>query len=185
MAFIKKQAAARAMAVGPPNLTANVQTMDPTKRTDPDQIMREGTGDADAVKKELLGSEITGAPQSSFSNSQSNPDPHLAELQRVGAAAAHGSAENVSSYPIRQPWEYIEEVVQILKTASPLLILSMETIVDQINQRFKATPEEEVYRLICMLLHDAVQVRSVAPDAPNLLNVFSAPELCHADKHSR
>jgi hypothetical protein len=34
----------------------------------------------------------------------------------------------------------------------------METLVDQINQRFKATPEEEIYRLVCMLLQDAIQV---------------------------
>lgn len=46
----------------------------------------------------------------------------------------------------------------MLKTAFPLLILSMETTVDQISHRFKATQEEEIYRLICMLLQDAMQV---------------------------
>jgi transformation/transcription domain-associated protein len=49
----------------------------------------------------------------------------------------------------------------MLKTAFPLLILSMETTVDQISHRFKATQEEEIYRLICMLLQDAMQVTSV------------------------
>lgn len=50
----------------------------------------------------------------------------------------------------------------MLKTAFPLLILSMETTVDQISHRFKATQEEEIYRLICMLLQDAMQVTSIA-----------------------
>ncbi len=62
-------------------------------------------------------------------------------------------------YPLRHSWDHIEEVGQILKTAFPLLIMSLETIVDQILQRFKATPEEEIYRLVCMLLQDALQVR--------------------------
>ncbi|KAI0068843.1 FAT-domain-containing protein [Artomyces pyxidatus] len=70
------------------------------------------------------------------------------------------------SYPIRQGWEYVEEVVQILKTAFPLLILSMETMVDQINQRFKATQEEEIYRLICMLLQDAMQQFALRVNSP-------------------
>jgi len=46
--------------------------------------------------------------------------------------------------------------MQILKTAFPLLILSLETIVDQITSRFKSTAEEEIYRLVCMLLQDAM-----------------------------
>jgi transformation/transcription domain-associated protein len=45
-----------------------------------------------------------------------------------------------------------------MKTGHPLMILTIETMVDQILQRFKVTPEEEIYRLVCMLLGDAVQV---------------------------
>ena len=58
---------------------------------------------------------------------------------------------------MRSPADNIEEVGQILKTAFPLLIMTLETVVDQIMQRFKASPEEEIYRLVCMLLQDAVQ----------------------------
>ncbi|KAI0352960.1 atypical/PIKK/TRRAP protein kinase [Trametes cingulata] len=57
----------------------------------------------------------------------------------------------------RQSWELIDEIVQILKTAFPLLILTLETVVEQIAQRFKASAEEEIYRLTCMLLQDAMQ----------------------------
>jgi|SRR6266850_6374924 len=69
--------------------------------------------------------------------------------------------ENTITFPGQRSWEYVEEVVNMLKTAFPLLILSMETTVDQISHRFKATQEEEIYRLICMLLQDAMQVTSV------------------------
>ena len=62
-------------------------------------------------------------------------------------------------FPQRQAWDYVEEVMQILKTAFPLLIMNMETVVEQIILRFKATQEEEIYRLICMLLQDAMSVR--------------------------
>lgn len=48
--------------------------------------------------------------------------------------------------------------MQILKTAFPLLIMNMETIVDQISSRFKATPEEETYRIISILVQEALQV---------------------------
>jgi transformation/transcription domain-associated protein len=59
---------------------------------------------------------------------------------------------------IRQSWEYVDEIVQILKTAFPLLVLSLETVVDQLSKRFKATPEEEQYRVLCILCSDAMQV---------------------------
>jgi transformation/transcription domain-associated protein len=61
----------------------------------------------------------------------------------------------VDSYP---SFRHVEEIVQIVKTAFPLLILSMETLIDQLSTRFKASPEEELYRYLCALLFDAVQV---------------------------
>jgi transformation/transcription domain-associated protein len=70
------------------------------------------------------------------------------------AVSGDGATVNVP----RQPYEYIDEVVQILKTAFPLLVLSLETMVDQIAQRFKASSEEETYRLVGMLLLEATQV---------------------------
>ncbi|KAI9063246.1 atypical/PIKK/TRRAP protein kinase [Trametes sanguinea] len=60
------------------------------------------------------------------------------------------------SLATRQSWDLIDEIVQILKTAFPLLILTLETVVEQIAQRFKASQDEEIYRLICMLLQDAM-----------------------------
>ncbi|KAL1742601.1 FAT domain-containing protein [Schizophyllum fasciatum] len=55
----------------------------------------------------------------------------------------------------KQAWDYLEEIVQILKTMFPLLTLSMETLVDQIHTKFKLNMDEECYRNIFLLLHDA------------------------------
>ena len=95
-------------------------------------------------------------------------DANGQQSQAPGAALprtmSEGSDPRVSlgspAHPVRQAWEHIEEVGQILKTAFPLLIMSLETIVDQINQRFKNTSDEEIYRLVCMLVGDGLQVRT-------------------------
>ena len=57
----------------------------------------------------------------------------------------------------RQPWEHVDEIMAILKTAYPLLALSMESMVDQIQQKFKCQADEDAYRLIVALLNDGVQ----------------------------
>jgi transformation/transcription domain-associated protein len=58
------------------------------------------------------------------------------------------------------PWEHTEEVLAVLKTAFPLLALSMETMVDQIQKHFKCPPDEDAYRLIVALLNDGLSVSS-------------------------
>ncbi|PGH01393.1 hypothetical protein AJ79_07934 [Helicocarpus griseus UAMH5409] len=58
--------------------------------------------------------------------------------------------------PQRKPWEYAEDVMATLKTAFPLLALSMETMVDQIHKNFKCPPDEDAYRLIVALLNDGL-----------------------------
>lgn len=60
----------------------------------------------------------------------------------------------------RQPQELLEEILSILKTAFPLLALSMEKMVDHINVRAKAPIEEDVYRFLSALLTDAISVSS-------------------------
>ncbi|KAI0092413.1 atypical/PIKK/TRRAP protein kinase [Irpex rosettiformis] len=82
---------------------------------------------------------------------------------------------------VRQAWEYMEEVGQILKTAFPLLIMSLETIVEQISQRLKSSQEEEVYRLLYFLSVEFSQLlvarmlssdddRSLTPNAVNIIS---------------
>jgi transformation/transcription domain-associated protein len=63
----------------------------------------------------------------------------------------------------RQPWEYNDEILATLKTAYPLLALSMEAVVDQIQKYFKCPPDEDAYRLIVALLNDALAYVSRMP----------------------
>ncbi|PHH60652.1 hypothetical protein CDD81_1373 [Ophiocordyceps australis] len=63
----------------------------------------------------------------------------------------------------KHPWELTDEVMSVLKTAFPLLALSMETMVDQIQKNFKCPPDEDAYRLIVALLNDALTYVSRTP----------------------
>ncbi|KAJ3037893.1 hypothetical protein HDV00_001237 [Rhizophlyctis rosea] len=76
----------------------------------------------------------------------------------VPAQPALDAAGNPQPIPTRkQPWELVELVMGTLKTAFPLLALSMEAMGDQILQRLKPTTDEDIYRLIVALLNDGVQ----------------------------
>jgi transformation/transcription domain-associated protein len=52
----------------------------------------------------------------------------------------------------------VEEILRTLRTAYPLLVVSMEGIVDSINTRFKCPWDEDSYRLIVALLNDGISV---------------------------
>ena len=66
------------------------------------------------------------------------------------------STEQPEKEPLKKPWEYSDEIMSGLKTAFPLLALSMETMVDQIHKNFKCPPDEDAYRLIVALLNDGL-----------------------------
>ena len=87
--------------------------------------------------------EEKGANDAKSENAQTNTDKSKTSLP--------GSTNFV------QAWKYVEEILGILKTAYPLLALSLESLVDQINQRFKCTADEDAYRLGVALLNDGVQ----------------------------
>ncbi|KAF5387961.1 hypothetical protein D9615_000446 [Tricholomella constricta] len=104
------------------------------------------------------------ASQPSVTGTSSQPP---SELSHPGAAPAQETPT-----PPRQPSEYVDDVLNVLKTTFPLLILSLETMVDQISHKFKLLTDEEIYRNICLLLQDAVQnyvVRMNSHDDDGLL----------------
>jgi transformation/transcription domain-associated protein len=85
-----------------------------------------------------------------------NVAAHL--INRANQPNSTGSPSAPLAATPLQPWEYVDEILGILKTAYPLLSLSMETFVDQIYQRFKCSEDEDAYRLVVALLSDGVQV---------------------------
>lgn len=86
-----------------------------------------------------------------------NPESNSIKADPEGEnkADANGAADNQSTQK-KPPWEHTDEVMAVLKTAFPLLALSMETMVDQIQKYFKCPPDEDAYRLITALLNDAL-----------------------------
>ncbi|KAK9451927.1 uncharacterized protein V1518DRAFT_41913 [Limtongia smithiae] len=100
----------------------------------------------------------TGSPQLS-SGMQGNAALLAANRQAgtVGSPASAAMGAQAGATAVLQPWDYVDEILGILKTAYPLLSLSMETFVDQIHQRFKCTEDEDAYRLVVALLSDGVQ----------------------------
>ncbi|KAI0167042.1 hypothetical protein GGR52DRAFT_581740 [Hypoxylon sp. FL1284] len=99
------------------------------------------------------------------SNGTSNP----AQANGGGTPASGGdqSINKDGASPVstqkRPPWELTEEIMSVLKTAFPLLALSMETMVDQIQKYFKCPPDEDAYRLIVALLNDGLAYVSRMP----------------------
>jgi len=119
-------------------------SVESVRRSTSDQTMR------DANESAPVESTPSATPSSSA------PDSHLPGAASLALPSNVGGAES-TPYP-RQAWEHVDEILQTLKTTFPLLILSLETMVDQIQHKFKPSPEEEVYRTICMLISDAIQV---------------------------
>ncbi|KAG7449166.1 uncharacterized protein BT62DRAFT_1073682 [Guyanagaster necrorhizus] len=87
----------------------------------------------------------------------------------VNAPPQQQNEGNPASEPSRppSPWEYVEEIVQILKAAFPLLLLSLETMLDQLLSRFKPSNDEDIYRHICLLLQDGSQHYLVRMNSTN------------------
>lgn len=90
--------------------------------------------------------------------------PGAVESSSTTAAAV---ASVTPSLP-RTPLEDAEEIMAILKTGHPLMVLTLETMVDQVLARLKASPEEDVHRIIMALLTDGYQqlIQRVATGKP-------------------
>ncbi|KAI1475863.1 hypothetical protein F4774DRAFT_269598 [Daldinia eschscholtzii] len=106
-------------------------------------------------------------------NGETNPQAKP-EASDANGAANSTQAGNADQQPAgkdgasappqkRPPWELTEEIMSVLKTAFPLLALSMETMVDQIQKYFKCPPDEDAYRLIIALLNDGLAYVSRMP----------------------
>ncbi|KAH9951586.1 hypothetical protein B0H21DRAFT_818036 [Amylocystis lapponica] len=136
--------------------------IDVSRREDQSHPMQDPPSDRnnDGVRGNGLGDDATPHLQASPGGPRTGPDDHATrsiDVQRiVPPIDPRGSRDVAPSLPLRQAWENVEEVVQILKTAFPLLILSMETMVEHMTRRFKASPDEDGYRFVCMLLQDAM-----------------------------
>ncbi|KAF8655244.1 hypothetical protein AX16_003148 [Volvariella volvacea WC 439] len=153
MQMMKKAAAARAASMGQP---------DPTRRMNPPE---------QSIKEESVSDQNTTHNLNVQIQGQAEKAPPPTAVPMPGNAS-NNNESNAANHP-RQPWEYLEEVLQALKTTFPLLVLSLETMVDQIHHKFKMSPEEDLYRQVCLLLQDAIQnyvLRMNSQDDDGLIN---------------
>ncbi|RKP03126.1 hypothetical protein CXG81DRAFT_9931 [Caulochytrium protostelioides] len=93
------------------------------------------------------------------------------------AAAAPAAAAPPAAKSQELKGDYVEEIMAMLKTAFPLLALSMETMVDQILQRLKSSTDEDIYRLVFALLNDGVQQLARDPSDSGSLSAATESNL--------
>nr|KAJ3422805.1 hypothetical protein HK105_006243 [Polyrhizophydium stewartii] len=133
--------------------TAQPQQPQPSQQAANGTSGENGAADMAGVQSTKTADDAT---QLNGSQDEANGDA-AASGQPNGASS--GQAQQPSQPPAkRQPREIIDETTSLLKTAFPLLALSLETMVDQILQRLKPTTDEDIYRLIVALLSDGVQM---------------------------
>ncbi|KAF2279856.1 uncharacterized protein EI97DRAFT_463935 [Westerdykella ornata] len=94
-----------------------------------------------------------GTPSVKVENATDGPAPASASAPAATGAEATPAPPPP---PPKRPWDHVEEIAQILKTAFPLLALSIETMLDQVQRNFKCQPDEDAYRLIVALLNDGL-----------------------------
>jgi len=88
-------------------------------------------------------------------NGATNVPNGTPKVEAAEQTTPNGTAAAPPAAP-KRPWDHVEEISAILKTAFPLLALSMETMLDQIQKNFKCPPDEDAYRLIVALLNDGL-----------------------------
>lgn len=96
-----------------------------------------------------------GANRPTSANGEAKGTPG-ASVKAEGQQDAPNANGADAAPPPKKPWDHVEEISAILKTAFPLLALSMETMLDQIQKNFKCPPDEDAYRLIVALLNDGL-----------------------------
>ncbi|KAF9057606.1 hypothetical protein BJ165DRAFT_1520972 [Panaeolus papilionaceus] len=134
--LVRKALAARAAAAA-----------DNSRRTNSDQPMKDANDGPQSVDG------INGVAPSPVTPENGNP------------AAPNPAVPNIDPATYR-PGEYVDEILQTLKTTFPLLILSLETMVDQIQHKFKPSADEDIYRTLFVLLSDAIQNYVIRINSP-------------------
>lgn len=106
---------------------------------------------------------------------EGSPNPSVPPASAASSTPVP-NATNASPLLQRKPWVWIDDISRIMKSAYPLLTLSLESFVDQINQRFKINADADAYRLIVALYHDGVQQFNRLPNPRESVRLPPATE---------
>ncbi|KAI1805545.1 hypothetical protein F4811DRAFT_218653 [Daldinia bambusicola] len=143
-----RQRAQSAAAGGKPGNSPSLTKQD-NPQMKPESSSRPATANGETNQTKPEASDTNGATNGTQAGN--------ADHQQAGKDGASAPPQK------RPPWELTEEIMSVLKTAFPLLALSMETMVDQIQKYFKCPPDEDAYRLIIALLNDGLAYVSRMP----------------------
>lgn len=121
---------------------------------------RPGTASGEATSGTPAPASSPKQEPNGVANGQTNSQPKTEVKKEPGE-----SKETDKKETPKKPWEYADEVMAGLKTAFPLLALSMETMTDQIQKNFKCPADEDAYRLIVALLNDGMAYVGRAPNS--------------------
>ncbi|KAG2212646.1 hypothetical protein INT47_000623 [Mucor saturninus] len=83
--------------------------------------------------------------------------PPVATGAVMAAATADFKGAGTPGTPTGTVAHPLDEIMAMLKTGYPLLALSMETMVDQIQLKFKPQADEDMYRLVVALYNEGAQ----------------------------
>ncbi|KAL8682682.1 MAG: hypothetical protein Q9186_001278 [Xanthomendoza sp. 1 TL-2023] len=129
------------------------------------QANSQGNGQANAQANAQANGQANG-PASGQANGQTNGQGEGNDGVKAEATSdSQPAAQDSEQQAPKKPWEYSEEITSVVKTTFPLLALSMETMVDQIQKHFKCPPDEDAYRLIVALLNDGLSYIGRTPTA--------------------
>jgi len=124
---------------------------------------KEGQGSPQS-NQQTNGTPSKADASSGDNQAQPNGDVGSPKLkQEPNGDAKAEEPEAVKPEQPKKPWDHADEVMSSLKTAFPLLALSMETMTDQISKHFKCPPDEDAHRLIVALLNDGLAYIGRAP----------------------
>ncbi|KAL2863263.1 histone acetyltransferase TRA1 [Aspergillus lucknowensis] len=157
---------AQASADGSPTQSTNGTSSSPTQGTPNRPAGQQGGQNQNQAQAQAQAQKPPQQPQQqgqSQGQAQANgqspaqkPAQAPASAQTQPQQQPQGQQQANEKEPLKKPWEYSDEIMSGLKTAFPLLALSMETMVDQIHKNFKCPPDEDAYRLIVALLNDGL-----------------------------
>ncbi|ORX57551.1 hypothetical protein DM01DRAFT_1302758 [Hesseltinella vesiculosa] len=124
-----------------------------TQADEPKDKAADGNADENdkAVKEETISDDLP-TNDATADNKDTSDKPGAASTSTPATAAAPATAS--TSAPPPHP---LDEIMAMLKTGYPLLALSMETMVDQIQLKFKPQADEDIYRLVVALYNEGAQ----------------------------
>ena len=154
---IKKQGEAKARLTKDRAQTQGQQSGDAGKQGSPSSRPGTANGDGGSSRPGTANGDSGQAAAQNGGQEGANGNGTSQATPKVESADGNASAAAKNQEKDKHPWDHADEIMTVLKTAYPLLSLSMEQLVDCMQQKFKCPPDEDAYRLIVALLNDGLQ----------------------------